>query len=198
MCAVLPPGAAQASRTRCPSQASSNGAAHWAPASWIDTRPAANPGSLAAGTGRSQQQGAVVQHPDRNAFPGQQVEIGVARDAARIHAETHGRVVETRRQDRLGALPDTGASSFSIHQAGWDHRPSGVAAARWSRTVTLPQEPAQQGIDEPARAGGAEHSGRPDGMVDDRVGPGPGLPQLVQGDEQQAPRPGARESAAGP
>jgi hypothetical protein len=36
---VLPPGAAQASRTRWPAVGRQDSAARWAPASWIETRP---------------------------------------------------------------------------------------------------------------------------------------------------------------
>ena len=54
-CAVLPPGAAQASRTRAPAgsgAARSSGAARWALPSCTETSPSAKPGRLATGTGR--------------------------------------------------------------------------------------------------------------------------------------------------
>ncbi len=50
---VLPPGAAQASRTRSPAVGWSSSAARWAPASWIETRPSAKPGKASTATGLS-------------------------------------------------------------------------------------------------------------------------------------------------
>ena len=53
MCRVLPPGAAQASSTRMPGCASSNGAASCAPPSCTDTAPVSKPGRTCTGAGRS-------------------------------------------------------------------------------------------------------------------------------------------------
>ncbi|MCY1543170.1 hypothetical protein D9M68_789700 [compost metagenome] len=50
-CAVLPPGAEQASSTRMPLAGASSSAANCAPASCTDHQPSANPGNCVTGRG---------------------------------------------------------------------------------------------------------------------------------------------------
>ena len=52
-CTALPPGAAQASRTRAPCSGASASAACCAEPSWTETRPSPNPGSSCTGSGSS-------------------------------------------------------------------------------------------------------------------------------------------------
>ena len=156
---LLPPGAAQASSTRCPGARSIRPAASCAPASWTDTSPSCEPRQLGYRHRALQDEGRG--HPGY--FLGADAgcrQLGPVRGAAgagQVHAQGQRRVGVVRIEHRQ-ALLWPGAHDFL-------HQPRRVRGASGHGRIDLRQphaalgdEAAQDGIDQAGGALGAEQA----------------------------------------
>ena len=125
MCTVLPPGAAQASRTRMHGRASSSHAASCAPASCTDIKPSAKPGRAATATGCSSSIAAGAHGRARAAIP---CCASLARQSDTLERER-----STRSTSGGGTLPARGS---------WQHpraKPEGARQRTTPGGRSLPQ-----------------------------------------------------------
>ena len=181
----MPPGAAQASRTRMPSRGASSGAASCAPRSCTANAPSAKPGSAVTGRGGSTMMPSV---------PAACAPMPSAANLASSASRVPTRGVDAQRERRT--LVADGEHLFPmVRMVGFDAAdpPARIRPAR-DRTrrddlrvqrVALAQVPAQHRVDERLRLRTGNQRGRVDGAVDDGKRRRVGVVELIQRDGDQ-------------
>ena len=171
ICAALPPGAAQASRTRCPSARSSTSATRCAAPSCTEKRPFRI-------TGKTRHVGAAFEHDrireHRRALPrrcpsaSRRSSSAVSIAAATVDAQRQRRFVVVRGEDRVGIVRPVAAQRVDQPARMRRARDFVGIKPRVERRA-LAHEAAQQSIDESAVARLAELARRIDARGDDGV-----------------------------